>query len=130
MRTWLRRTLIVVAVLVALLGAAYYWLIVESHMPADAAFALDIERVRAAAAEVPGDKPASIEVEEVGIFTFPATGVVAGDGWGNTQLPVYSYRLLYPDTSSIIVDTALTRAMAGSQLTINLDGQTVTFTRK
>lgn len=103
MRTWLRRTLIVVAVLLAVVGAAYYWLIVESHMPGDAAFALDIDRVRAAAAEIAGDKPSAIEVQEVAQFTFPATGVVAGDGWDGTLLPVYSYRLIYPD-SSIIVD--------------------------
>lgn len=117
MRTWLRRTLIALAVVLALAGAAYYWLIVESHMPGDATFALDIDRVRAAAAEAPGDKPAAIEVEEVGVFTFPATGVVAGDGWGGTPLPVYSYRLIYPDNSSIIVDTAMTADMGGSALT-------------
>ena len=117
MRTWVRRTLIVVAVLLAIAGAAYYWLIVESHMPGNAAFELDIERVRALASEVPGEKPASIELEEVAEFTFPATGVVAGDGWKGTQLPVYSYRLIYPD-SSIIVDTGMTQDMAsGSELT-------------
>ena len=49
MRTWLRRTLVTFAVLLALAGAAYYWLIVESHMPGDASYALDIDRVRAAA---------------------------------------------------------------------------------
>lgn len=117
MRTWLRRTLIALAVLLALAGAAYYWLIVESHMPGDATFALDIDRVRAAAGEIPGDKPASIEVEEVGVFTFPATGVVAGDGWGGTPLPVYSYRLIYPGNSWIIVDTGMTADMGGSALT-------------
>lgn len=116
MRTWVRRTLIVVAVLLAVAGAAYYWLIVESHVPGDAAFALDIDRVRAVAAEIAGDKPGAIEVEEVAQFTFPATGVVAGDGWQGTLLPVYSYRLIYPD-SSIIVDTGLTQDMGGSVLT-------------
>ena len=117
MRPWLRKTLIVAAVLLAIAGAAYYWLIVESHMPGDAAFALDIDRVRALAAETAGDKPSSIEVEEVAQFTFPATGVVAGDGWQGTLLPVYSYRLIYPG-SSIIVDTGMTQDMAsGGELT-------------
>jgi glyoxylase-like metal-dependent hydrolase (beta-lactamase superfamily II) len=117
MRTWARRTLVIVAVLLAIAGAAYYWLIVESHIPGNAAFALDIDRVRALAAEVPGDKPSSIELEEVAEFTFPATGVVAGDGWQGTRLPVYSYRLMYPD-SSIIVDTGMTQDMGtGAELT-------------
>ena len=116
MRAWIRRILIVVAVLLAVAGAAYYWLIVESHMPGDAAYALDIDRIRTAAADVAGDKPASIEVEEVARFTFPATAVVAGDGWDGTPLPVYSYRLIYPD-SSIVVDTALSEGVGGSELT-------------
>ena len=116
MPTWLRRTLITFAVLLVLAGAAYYWLIVESHAPGDASYALDIDRVRAALETVPGDKPSAIEVEQVGVFTFPATAVVAGDGWGNSSLPVYSYRLVYPD-GSIVVDTALNEGIGGSQLT-------------
>jgi glyoxylase-like metal-dependent hydrolase (beta-lactamase superfamily II) len=103
-------------VLLAIVGAAYYWLFVESHMPGDASFALDIDRVRAVSAAVPGDKPTSIEVEQIGVFAFPAAGVVAGDGFDERLLPVYSYRLIYPD-GSIIVDTALDQAAGGSRLT-------------
>ncbi|HET9446664.1 MAG TPA: MBL fold metallo-hydrolase [Steroidobacteraceae bacterium] len=114
MRTWLRRTLIALAVLLAVAGAAYYWLFVESHMPSDASFALDIGRVRALGASVPGDKPVSIEVEQIGLFTFPAAGIVAGDGFEERPLPVYSYRLVYPD-GSIIVDTALDQAIGGDR---------------
>ena len=113
---WLRRILITLGVLLVLAGVAYYWLLVESHIPSDASYTLDIERVRAALATVPGDKPGSIEVEQVGVFTFPATGVVAGDGWNGVPLPVFSYRLIYPD-STIIVDTGLTQSMGGSLLT-------------
>jgi glyoxylase-like metal-dependent hydrolase (beta-lactamase superfamily II) len=115
-RTWLRRTLITLAVLLAIAGAAFYWLFIESHMPGDASFALDIDRVRAVSAAVPGDKPTAIEVERVAVFTFPATAIVAGDGFDGRPLPVYSYRLVYPD-SSIIVDTALSQAIGGSELT-------------
>jgi glyoxylase-like metal-dependent hydrolase (beta-lactamase superfamily II) len=114
--TWLRRTLVTLALLLVLAGGAYYWLFVESHMPSDASFALDIDRVRALSAAVAGDKPSAIEVEQVAVFTFPAAGIVAGDGFEGRQLPVYSYRLVYPD-GSIIVDTALDRAIGGSQLT-------------
>jgi glyoxylase-like metal-dependent hydrolase (beta-lactamase superfamily II) len=111
----LRKTLIVLAALLVIIGAAYYWLIVESHVPGDATYAFDIDRVRAALETAPGDKPSAIEVEQVGVFAFPATAVVAGDGWSNVLLPVYSYRLVYPD-GSIIVDTALNAAIGGSQL--------------
>ena len=102
--------------LLAVAGAAFYWLLVESHMPGDASFALDIDQVRAVSAAVPGDKPTSIEVEQIAVFTFPATAIVAGDGFDGRPLPVYSYRLIYPD-GSIIVDTALSQAVGGSELT-------------
>jgi glyoxylase-like metal-dependent hydrolase (beta-lactamase superfamily II) len=113
---WTRRILIGLGILLIIAGAAYYWLFVESHVPSDASYELDIDRVRAALETVPGDKPSAIEVEQVGVFTFPATGVVAGDGWHGVALPVFSYRLIYPG-STIIVDTALPQSMGGSQLT-------------
>jgi glyoxylase-like metal-dependent hydrolase (beta-lactamase superfamily II) len=121
MRTWLRRTLVTVAVLLVIAGAAYYWLFVESHMPDDALFAFDIDQVRAVSAAVPGDKPTTMEVEQIGLFTFPAAGIVAGDGFDERLLPVYSYRLTYPD-GSIIVDTALDQVVGGSRFT-NFDKQ-------
>jgi glyoxylase-like metal-dependent hydrolase (beta-lactamase superfamily II) len=121
MRTWLRRTLITLAVLLAVAGAAYYWLFVESQMPGDASFAFDIDQVRAVGAAVPGDKPTALEVEQIGLFTFPAAGIVAGDGFEERLLPVYSYRLIYPD-GSIIVDTALDQVVGGSRFT-NFDKQ-------
>ena len=116
MRTWLRRTLIALAALLVIAGAAYYWLIVESHVPGDASYAFDIEQVRAALESVSGEKPSAIEVEQVALFTFPATAVVAGDGWGDSLLPVYSFRLVYPD-GAIVVDTALNNEIGGAELT-------------
>ncbi|MDP2122951.1 MAG: MBL fold metallo-hydrolase [Parvibaculum sp.] len=115
MPVWLRRTLITLAALVVVAGAAYYWLIVESRMPSDADFPLDINQVRRAVAAVPGDKPGSIEVELIGSFQFPATAIVAGDGWGMRDMPVYSFRLVYPSTS-ILIDTALNEELGGGNL--------------
>jgi len=116
MSVWPRRILLSLGVVLVLAGAAYYWLLVDSHPPSDASYALDIDRVRAELDTVPGDKPSAVEVEQVAVFTFPATGVVAGDGWNSVALPVYSYRLIYPDNSTIIVDTALEQSMGGSTL--------------
>ncbi|MEQ8283890.1 MAG: MBL fold metallo-hydrolase [Parvibaculum sp.] len=115
MSVWLRRTLIGLGALIVVTGAAYYWFIVESRMPSDAAFALDIGEIRRMVAAVPGDKPASVEVELVGAFSFPATAIVAGDGWGSRDMPVYSFRLVYPDTS-IVVDTALNEELGQGNL--------------
>jgi glyoxylase-like metal-dependent hydrolase (beta-lactamase superfamily II) len=110
MPTWARRTLIGVGAFLAVAAPAYYWLIVESHVPADLDYTLDINEVRRLAGQLPGELPLSIEVEEVAVFDFVATAIVAGDGWGARRLPVYSYRLVFPH-STIIVDTALSEAI-------------------
>jgi glyoxylase-like metal-dependent hydrolase (beta-lactamase superfamily II) len=114
-KPWIRNTLVGFGVFVALLAGAYYWLIVESHVPGDARFSLDIAEVRRLANDTPGEKPSRIEVERVAAFEFPATAVVAGDGWGKTALAVFSYRVVYPQTAAII-DTALDRSMGAGNL--------------
>jgi glyoxylase-like metal-dependent hydrolase (beta-lactamase superfamily II) len=115
MKPWIKYTLIGVLLLVVALGAAYYWLLVESHPPANAHYALDIESLRSLANAAAGDKPSAVEVEHVALFKFPATAVVAGDGFDSYDMPVYSYRVIYPDRS-LIIDTALDRAIGGDQL--------------
>lgn len=115
MPKWLRVVLSVLAVVIVVAGAAYYWFIVESRMPSDAAYALDIGQVRRMVAAVPGDKPVSVEVEKVAAFSFPATAIVAGDGWSQRELPVFSYRLVTPE-SSIVIDTALNAELGGDNL--------------
>lgn len=120
MSGWKRNTLIVVGALIVLLGAAYYWFIVESRFPADAHFDLDINEVRRLAAEIPGDRVLDIQVEHVADFAFPATAIVAGDGWATKAMPVYSFQLVYPDGTTGIVDTAL-REDQGSGNTTSFD---------
>ncbi|MFN4355689.1 MBL fold metallo-hydrolase [Parvibaculum sp.] len=115
MPKWLKVVLGAIGVLLVVGGAAYYWFIVESTMPSDAEYAFDIGEVRRAVAAVPGDKPRSVEVEWVASFSFPATAIVAGDGWSSREMPVYSFRLVYPDKSAII-DTALSEELGGSNL--------------
>jgi glyoxylase-like metal-dependent hydrolase (beta-lactamase superfamily II) len=115
MKPWIRNTLIAASGIIVLIAAAYYWFIVESHAPAQSSYALDISQVRRLAADMPGDKPTAVEVERVALFQAPATAIVAGDGWQTRDLPVYSYRVVYPQ-SSIIVDTALSKEIGGSSI--------------
>ena len=117
MSGWKRILIAVVGVLLVGGGSAYYWLIMESHMPSDAHFELDMNKVRALADGMPGDRPVEIQVEKVAQFTFPATAVVAGDGWSSSYLPVFSYQLVYPDGRTGIIDTALSKAQGGDNLT-------------
>ncbi|MDX5366408.1 MAG: MBL fold metallo-hydrolase, partial [Alphaproteobacteria bacterium] len=106
MPKWLKVTLGIFAGLLVVAGGAYYWFLVESAMPSDVEYAFDIGEVRRAVAAVPGDKPQRIEVENIASFSFPATAIVAGDGWSSREMPVFSFRLVYPESSAII-DTAL-----------------------
>lgn len=115
MPKWLRAVLGAFAVLLVVAGAGYYWFVVESSMPANAYYELDIGKVRRMVAAVPGDKPERIEFEHIASFSFPATAVVAGDGWSSRELPVFSYRLVYPDRS-VIIDTALDAKLGGDNL--------------
>jgi glyoxylase-like metal-dependent hydrolase (beta-lactamase superfamily II) len=115
MKPWIRNLIVAAGVLIVVAGAAYYWLLVESHVPTDAQFALDIGEVRRLSGAMPGDPPTAIEVERVGVFRAPATAIVAGDGWQTRELPVFSYRILYPQTS-VIIDTALNKEIGGENL--------------
>ncbi|MCE9523534.1 MAG: MBL fold metallo-hydrolase [Alphaproteobacteria bacterium] len=108
---WLRRLFYLVVVLVLIGAPVYYWLIVESHIPSEGSYAIDMAQVRALAASLPGDKPAEIRVETVSHLSFPKTIIVAGDTWDAADIPVSSYQLVYADRTAII-DTALTEAQA------------------
>ena len=115
MPRWFRILLGVLAVLLVVTGAGYYWFVVESSMPEDAYYEFDIGKVRRMVGAVPGDKPEKIEFENVGSFSFPATAIVAGDGWRSREMPVFSYRLVYPDLS-VVVDTALDERLGSGNL--------------
>lgn len=111
-----RIALIVLAVIVVVGGGAYYWFIVESHAPADTEFSIDLNEVRRLAATKPGDRPLEIHVERIAAFSFPATAIVAGDGWSKRDVPVFSYELVYPDGSLAIIDTALDEKLGQGNL--------------
>jgi glyoxylase-like metal-dependent hydrolase (beta-lactamase superfamily II) len=106
---WLRRLFYLIVVLVLIGAPAYYWLIVESHIPTEGSYAIDMAEIRRLADTLPGDKPTEIRVETVAHFSFPKTAVVAGDSWDPTDMPVSSYQLIFADRTAII-DTALDEA--------------------
>jgi len=87
--------------LLALALASYYWLFVDSHMPSGS-YTLDISQVRQLSDTIAGDKPVEIRVERVTSFRFPMTAAVAGAGWNEVEVPVYSYQVAYPDRTIII----------------------------
>lgn len=98
----------VLAAIVVVAGAGYYWFIGDGSASArGGVYNLDIDWLRALAEEIEGDKPSEVRVEKVARFSFPATAVVAGDGWDGLPMGVFSYQLVTP-TGTIIIDTGLT----------------------
>jgi glyoxylase-like metal-dependent hydrolase (beta-lactamase superfamily II) len=109
----LRRLFLVVAFLAVLAAPAYYWLIIESHMPSEGSYSIDIAEVRRLADSMPGDKPTEVRVETVAVTQFPKTAVVAGDGWESVDIPISAYQLAYAD-HTVVIDTGLDEASAKS----------------
>lgn len=102
MKPWLRNIFIALFALVAIAPVAYWWLLLESHAPADLDYTLDIGQLRRLADTMPGEPPTAIEVEHVATFEFPAGLVVTGDGWAKTKLSAYAYRVVFPVRATII----------------------------
>ena len=107
----LRRLVYFVVFLAALAAPAYYWLIMESHMPSEGSYSIDIAEVRRLADSLPGDRPTEIRVETVAITQFPKTAVVAGDGWDSVDIPISAYQLIYTDRT-VVIDAGLDEASA------------------
>ena len=104
----MRRLLWVVAVLTVAGAPAYYALVRHSPKP-DTEFTLDIAKVRALADSIAGDKAAEVRYEHVMSMRFFEAMLMAGDPWVETEMPVYSYQLVFPERT-LIIDTALARA--------------------
>lgn len=95
---------ITLALLVLAVGG-YYWLFVDSRVPAGS-YAIDMAEVRKFADTIAGDKPVEVREEHIMSFQMPFTAAVSGGGWGNIDVPVYSYQVAYAD-HAIVIDTAV-----------------------
>ncbi len=113
----MKRLLTVLLLLAVVAGLGYYPLVMHSPSPGGAPYLLDLEAVRGAAQSLPGARPQRVEVEQIAELVFAQAMVMAGEPWQGTPIPVYSYRLQFPDRS-IIVDTAMsnTEGMPGAMV--------------
>jgi len=99
---WLGYTIL--ALLVIAVGA-YYWLFVDSRVPSGS-YPIDMAEVRNLADTIAGDKPSEIRMERISSFSFPFTAAVSGAGWGEVEVPVYTYQIAYTDRA-LMIDTAI-----------------------
>jgi glyoxylase-like metal-dependent hydrolase (beta-lactamase superfamily II) len=100
-----KRWLIILLCVTAFVLAAKFVLL-DSAASAAAPYTIDIEALHNAAVAT-GPLPTAIEVEHVADFGFPRTLVVAGDGFSMHPMTLLAHRVVYPDGSSVIIDTAL-----------------------
>jgi glyoxylase-like metal-dependent hydrolase (beta-lactamase superfamily II) len=99
-------------------AGAYYYLIVEAHVPDNCEFRLDMTELRTLAASIPGEKATELRVERIARFEMPEAVLVSGHPWSATEMIVFAYEMVFP-SGSIVIDTALdekqTAEMQGDQ---------------
>ena len=98
--------------LLLLLGASYYWLLLDNRPGDNPAKPVTIAQLRTLAASIPGPAPSVIEVELVGWRRMPGNLFVAGSGMKRKLVAVMVWRLLVPGGKPIVIDSGLTAATA------------------
>lgn len=116
-----RRWPFILGAALALLAPTFWWFFLESGAP-EGTYSIDLAEVRRLANALPGEKASAIHFEAVGQFSFPATAVVAGDGFSMSDMTVYSYQLVFPDRR-VIVDTGMDEATGKKGGAVSFDAE-------
>lgn len=101
-----------VLVMIVLLGAPYYWLLLDNRPGDAAAKPITIAQLRELAASMPGEAPYRVELEMVAYRRLPGTLFVAGSGLKRKLVGVMVWRLPLRDGKAIVIDSGLTRQAA------------------
>ena len=112
-RRWLRNIGVAVAIALALLLGATWWLFYDSGPTPAGRFPLDLAALRTEASRLPGALPERIEVEIVSHSAVPRIAMASGTNWSPVDLVRASYRLVAPG-HALIVDTGYGAAAARS----------------
>ena len=89
-----------------LVGAAYYWLLVNAG-PANAPLRrIDLAQLRAAANAMPGKKPTGLEYVVIARREIPGAALAAGTGLRQVTSGVIAWRLVTPG-GGIVIDSGL-----------------------
>ncbi len=97
--------------LIALIAVPYCWLLMDTGPTSAPMLPIDLARLRAEAASIPGPRPVAIEYAAVATQTSPGTVLVAGGGLKTEQTGVFVWRLITPGGDTVI-DAGLTRDQA------------------
>lgn len=102
-----RRINIILIALIVLVGAPYYWLLVDNRPGPVQPKPVSIEQLRNLAGAMPGAAPAAVEFELAGIRLVPRNLFAAGAGLKRTPIQVIAYRLPVPAGQPIVIDSGL-----------------------
>lgn len=98
--------------LLLLVGAPWYWLMIDNRPGNAAPKPVTMAQLRSLAASMPGPAPAALEMELVGWRRLPGNLFVAGSGVKRKLVAVMAWRLPVPDGKPIVIDSGLTAADA------------------
>lgn len=108
MKPWMKKLLVVLGVVAIALVIAKYFLLDRAPVPEASAFAIDLPALRKLAMPDGATLPEALEVVTTGHSAVPRTMVRAGAGFtADYQMAFTSWRLRYPDGSSILIDTTM-----------------------
>lgn len=98
----------ILLVLAAILGAAYYFLLLQVGRTDRDLYSINLEEIRRLATSQAGDLPTAINAEAPVTFDFPGAAVVTGWGWSGNPMVIYAYQVEYAD-GHIMIDTSLSK---------------------
>lgn len=99
-------------VMIVLLGAPYYWLLLDNRPGNAAPKPISMTQLRQLAASMPGDAPFRVEMEHVAYRRLPGNLFVAGSGLKRQLVGIMAWHLPVRDSKGIVIDSGLTRRAA------------------
>ncbi len=98
--------------LIVLIGAPYYWLLIDNR-PGDArSKPVTVAQLRALAASMPGQAPSEVRLEQVAWRRVPGTLFAAGDGLKRQRIAIMAWQLPVPGGRPVMIDSGVTKALA------------------
>lgn len=100
-----------IIILLMVLGAGYYWLLVDDGPASAPIRTIDIAQVRKAAGALPGGKPTAIEYAVIATRRAPGALLAAGTGLRHVTTGVMAWRINTP-RGGIVIDSGFSPADA------------------
>lgn len=98
--------------MIVLLGAPYYWLLIDNRPGDIPAKPITMAHLRELADSIPGEAPHRVEMEQVAFRRLPGNLFVAGSGIKRKLIGVMVWQLPVKGGKAIVIDSGLPKEMA------------------